>query len=514
MKQTATKIFNTVFSRFNITILLVLLQAGYIALLVFRLSSYADWIRVSMAVLAIATCLFIMWRDYNPAYKISWMFFIGLLPSLGVLCYIIFGDKRPSRRMRKKLAPQEKAHESDLRQQDSLEGLEGKRVLGTSRYLRDVSKFPAWKNDGAKYYPLGDDMFLDMLEDLKAAKHFIFLEYFIISEGYMWRSIEEILKEKAAEGLDVRVVYDDIGSMKTLPKNFNKNLEEAGIKVITFNAVLPLISFAYNNRDHRKILVIDGNVGYTGGANLADEYINKLERFGHWKDAAVRIEGNAVWNFTVMFLNIWNAFRKTDSDYNRYRPAAADQAADDNASAGGFVQPYCDSPLDEEHVGEFVYLDIISQAKKYVYIFTPYLLIDSELQTAIELAAKRGVEITIVTPHIPDKPLVFAITRSYYSSLMKMGVRIMEYAPGFVHSKVFIADDKVATVGTVNVDFRSFFFHFEDGVLLIDTPCIKDIKADFIKTFDKCTLVTPNFMSERFIGRVIGMFLRVLSPLM
>lgn len=511
MKQTATKIFNTVFSRFNITILLVLLQAGYFALLVFRLSSYAEWMHVLMAVLGVLTCLFIMWRDYNPAYKISWMFFIGILPSLGVLCYLIFGDKRPSRRMRNLLAPQEKEHASDLVQEDSLDSIKGKRIYGTVSYIKETSMYPAWEDPGVKYYPLGDDMFVDLLADLKQAKKFIFLEYFIISEGYMWESIEEVLKEKAEAGVDVRVVYDDIGSMKTLPKNFNKRLEDDGIRVITFNAVLPILSFAYNNRDHRKIAVIDGNIAYTGGANLADEYINKVKRFGHWKDAAVRVEGKAVWNFTVMFLNIWNAFRKTDADYNRYKPAFCES---ESAPRRGLIQPYCDSPLDEEHVGEFVYLDVINQAKKYLYIFTPYLLIDSEMQTALELAAKRGVDITIVTPHIPDKPLVFAITRSYYAPMMEAGIRVMEYTPGFVHSKVFLIDDKIATVGTVNVDFRSFFFHFEDGTLLVDTPCIEDIKKDFEETFEKCTLVTPSFMSERFIGRVIGMFLRVLSPLM
>ena len=461
-----------------------------------------------MTVLAIATCIFIMWRDYNPAYKISWMFFIGLLPSLGVLCYILFGDKRPSRRMRKMLAPQDREHEGDLEQLDSLSCLEGRRALGTCRYLKDASMYPAWENTDAKYYPLGEDMFADLTADLKAAKKFIFLEYFIIGEGYMWDTIEEILKEKAKEGVDVRVVYDDIGSMKVLPKNFNKRLEDSMIRVITFNAVLPIMSFAYNNRDHRKIAVIDGNVGYTGGVNLSDEYINRVERFGHWKDAAVRIEGNAVWNFTVMFLNIWNAFRKTDADYDRFRPDIEEQGKP------GVVQPYCDSPLDEEHVGKFVYLDVINQAKKYVYIFTPYLLIDSEMQTALELAAKRGADVRIVTPHIPDKPLVFAITRSYYEPLVRAGVKIMEYTPGFVHSKVFVADGKVATVGTVNVDFRSFFFHFEDGTLLIDTPCIDDIKKDFDETFGKCTSVTQSFISERLIGRIIGMFLRVLSPLM
>ena len=508
MKQTASKIFNTVFSRFNITILMVLLQAGFFALLVFRLNSYANWVRITLAVIAIATCLFIMWRDYNPAYKISWMFFIGLLPSLGVVSYLLFGDKRPSRRMRKTLAPQEKDHLKDLEQKDELRCIEGKRAAGTVDYIRKVSMFPAWENSSARYYPLGDLMYSDLIEDIKAAKRFIFLEFFIISGGYMWDSIEEILKEKAKTGVDIRVIYDDIGSMKTLPKNFNRRLEEAGIRVITFNPVLPILSFAYNNRDHRKIAVIDGNIAYTGGINLADEYINRKKRFGHWKDAAVRVEGNAAWNFTVMFLNMWNGFRKNDADYGSYRPD------DTERSHPGVIQPYSDSPLDEEHVGEFVYLDIINQAEKYLYIFTPYLLIDNEMETALELAAKRGVDVRLVTPHIPDKPLVFQITRSNYDPLRRAGVKIMEYTPGFVHSKVFLSDDRIASVGTVNMDFRSFFFHFECGALLVDTPCLKDIKEDFEKTFIECTPVTPNFMSKTLLGRMLGTFLRVLSPLM
>ena len=511
--QTLAKVFTTIFSRFNVTIFLVLLQAGYFALLLFRLDNYAAWIGGSIRVIGLLMCLFIIWRNYNPMYTISWIFFIGVLPALGTACYLFFGNKKPSHRLRNTLAPQDEAHLPDLAQADDISDVCEERMQGTCSYLRDFGPFPAWKDTDAKYFPLGDDMFVSLVDDLKKAKKFIFLEFFIIGEGYMWKTIEDVLREKAAEGVDVRVIYDDVGSIKVLPKNFNKHMEDAGIKVITFNPVHPILSLAYNNRDHRKIAVIDGNVGYTGGVNLADEYINRIERFGHWKDCGLRIEGRAVWNFTVMFLNMWNAFRHNDETYDRFRPAL-EEADEREARCPGIVQPYGESPLDEEHVGEFVYLDIINQARKYLYIYTPYLLIDNEMQIALELAVKRGVKITIVTPHIPDKPLVFLVSRSNYEPLLKAGVRIMEYTPGFVHSKVFVADDRMAVVGTVNMDFRSFFFHFECASLLLDVPCIKDIRADFEDTFEKCTNVTQTFLNKRLVGRVIGAFLRVLSPLM
>lgn len=516
MKQTATKIFNTIFTRFNITVFLVLLQAGYFALLAFRLENYAWWIAVCMRAVGIVACIFIIWRDFYPAYKISWVFFIGLLPGLGTASFIFFGDKKPSRRMRKTLAPLEKQHLPDLAQVDDLSGISDTRLEKTCRYIKDYGPYPAWKDTETRYYPLGDMLYPDLLDDLRAAKRFIFIEFFIISEGEMWGGIEEVLRDKARAGVDVRVIYDDVGSIKALPKNFQKNMEEAGIKVITFNPVYPVLSFAYNNRDHRKIVVIDGNVGYTGGINLADEYINRVTRFGHWKDAGIRLEGRAVWNFTVMFLNMWNGFRKTDEGYDAFRPDGLKPGdeQEEHSGSSGIVQPYGDSPLDEEHVGEFVYLDIINQAKDYIYIYTPYLLFDNEIQVALEMAAKRGVKITIVTPHIPDKPLVFAITRSYYDGLIKHGIRMMEYTGGFVHSKVFVSDDRVAVVGTINLDFRSFFFHFEDAVLLVDTPCIKDIRSDFEETFEQCTPVTENFMSSRLLSKTAGAFLRVLAPLM
>ena len=289
MGQTLAKVFTTVFTRFNITVFLVLLQAGYFALLLFRLDNYASWIGGTIRVIGILASVFIIWRNYNPMYKISWIFFIGVLPALGTASYLFFGNKKPSHRLRDTLAPQDEKHLADLVQVDDIEPVADERTCGTCRYIHDFGSYPAWKDTDAKYYPLGDDMFVDLLEDLRNAREFIFIEFFIIGEGYMWGKVEEILREKAAAGVDVRVIYDDVGSIKVLPHNFNKTMEEAGIKVITFNPVHPILSLAYNNRDHRKIVVVDGNIGYTGGVNLADEYINKIERFGHWKDAAIRI---------------------------------------------------------------------------------------------------------------------------------------------------------------------------------------------------------------------------------
>ena len=288
----------------------------------------------------------------------------------------------------------------------------------------------------------------------------------------MWDGIFAILKEKAAAGVDVRITFDDVGSINKTPKRFISSLAQHGIKVLPFNPLTPIASLIYNNRDHRKILVIDGYIGYSGGFNIADEYINEVVRFGHWKDTGIRLEGHAVWNFTVMFLNMWNAFKKTEEDYETFRPHICHP---EEFGSDGIIQPYSDSPLDDENMGENVYLEILSQAEDYVYIFTPYLIIDNEMQTALSLAAKRGVDVRIVTPAIPDKKMVFRLTRSYYRPLIKAGVRIYEYTPGFIHAKSYLSDDRIGVVGTINMDYRSLFLHFECGTLMIGCEALYDL---------------------------------------
>lgn len=511
MKTTAGKVFSKIVNRLTVTGFLIVVQMCWFALALLALSEYSAWVSVAFTVAAILMALFITWRDDNPAYKMAWILLICILPVLGATMYIFFGNKRPSKALKRKIEPVDQAHKSLLAPVDDVSGMASHRLLDTVGYISDKGGYPAWKGTQSRYYPLGDDAYPDMLADLKKAEHFIFLEYFIISRGEMWDSIFAILKEKAAAGVDVRVLYDDIGSMNLLPVHFVRDLKNAGIQVLAFNPMRPFVSLVYNNRDHRKILVIDGHTAYSGGFNIADEYVNKIVRFGHWKDSGIRLQGHAVWNFTVMFLNMWNSFRPTETDYEKFRPHVNHGQA---FGSDGIVQPYSDSPLDDETVSENVYLEILSQAEDYVYIFTPYLIIDNEMKTALVLAAKRGVDVRIVTPAIPDKKIVFRLTRSYYEPLIKGGVKIYEYTPGFIHAKSFVSDDKAAVVGTINMDYRSLFLHFECGTLLAGCSAIADLKKDCLDTFAKSKEIHHEDCRRTFFGLLYDAVLRMLSPLM
>lgn len=331
----------------------------------------------------------------------------------------------------------------------------------------------------------------------------------------MWDEIFCVLKEKAAEGVDVRIIYDDVGSINTIPKKFTAKMALHGIQVIAFNPLTVIASLIYNNRDHRKITVIDGYIGYSGGYNVADEYINEINRFGHWKDTGIRLEGRAVWNYTVAFLNMWNGLKLTDENYEQFRPMESAAGFDGEGFVDdGIVQPFSDSPLDQENLGENVYLEILSQAEDYVYIFTPYLIIDNEMQTALTLAAKRGVDVRIVTPGIPDKKMVFRLTRSYYRPLLKAGVRIYEYKPGFMHAKSYLSDDRIGVVGSINMDYRSLYLHFECGTLMIGCSALADLKADCLDTFEKAKEVQKEELRVGFFGLLFDGLLRALSPLL
>ena len=335
------------------------------------------------------------------------------------------------------------------------------------------------------------------------------MEYFIINKGKMWNQILDILKEKAKQGVDVRVMYDDMGSIAMLPESFPKELEKDGIKCILFNKLSPFSGIIMNNRDHRKMTIIDGHTVFSGGINISDEYINVNSKYGHWKDNGIMIKGEAVWNFTVMFLEMWNAFRNEDKDYAKYK-----YEFENKYSENGFVVPYGESPLDDEITGEDVYLNIINQAKKYVYIYTPYLIIDTDVINSLVLAARRGVDVRIIVPGIPDKKLVYDVTQSYFNALIKGGVKIYTYTPGFIHSKVFISDDEVATVGTINMDYRSLYLHFECGIYMKDTNIIPDVKQDIVSAIEKSHKVT---LKESKCGIIKGMWqaiLRVFAPLM
>ena len=356
-------------------------------------------------------------------------------------------------------------------------------------------------------------MFSDMISEMEKAKRYIFFEYFIVDQGVMWNRMLDTLVKKVEEGVDVRMIYDDVGSMFLLPGDFENRMESLGIKCMAFNKFRPVVSVVMNHRDHRKILVIDGHTAFTGGINLADEYINQKERFGHWKDTGVMLKGRGVWSFTVMFLEMWNAFRTDTGKFEDFRPCEEELENMIEAEAGSFVQPFSDSPLDSEPVGENVYIEILSQARKYVYIFTPYLIIDNELQSALCLAAKRGVDVRIVTPGIPDKKLVFRITRSNYMPLLRAGVRIYEYSPGFIHAKSYVSDDRIGAVGTINMDYRSLFLHFECGTLIYGGKTLINLRDDSLETISVSREIKAQDMNQGFFASLFDAVMRVFAIL-
>lgn len=516
----ARRLVHILLNRITLTALLLLIEMAWLFWGVFRLSQYAIWINITFSLITLFIVLHIIRRDENPAYKIGWILMTCILPVFGWVIYALFGNKHLSRRMRSKIESVEKQHRELLSAPPLARAEEiPPRLLSTSHYIEKFGPYPAHDSTHVHYYALGDDMFPDLLRDLKSAKRYIFLEYFIIAEGTMLDRIMEILRRKAAEGVDVRIIYDDVGCEAASLYQFAKRAERDGIRCLAFNPIVPIISIVLNHRDHRKFTIIDGRVAYTGGLNIADEYINQTVRFGHWKDTGLRLEGNAVWSFTVMFLNLWNAFRPTETDYSPYRadsvPDAADTAADAAQGDPLLVQPYSDSPLDDEHIGENIYLEILAQAQHYVWIFTPYLIIDNEMQTALCTAAKRGVDVRIVTPGIPDKKTAYRLTRSYYPPLLSAGVKIYEYTPGFLHAKSYVCDDSIAVVGTINMDYRSLYLHFECGTLLYGGTPVSMIRKDFEDTLKKSRQIfTRTFRRSRGLFQsVIDAILRALSPL-
>lgn len=502
-------------NRAVIVAVLILLQVGFlIKLTVFWSNAYiyVYWICVALSMLAV---LVIVSRQMDPGYKIGWIIPILIFPIFGWLLYLICGGNRMPRRMAGRMLRLEKAFHDALAADLGADGLAelGAAAARQARYLERYAGCPAYTNTRTEYFPLGDALFPRMLEELRKAERFIFLEYFIIDQGVLWDSVLEILREKHAAGVDVRIIYDDVGCLTTLPMNYARKLErETGIPCCAFNRFRPVLSIRMNNRDHRKLCVIDGQTAFTGGVNLADEYINVKARFGHWKDSAILVQGEAVWSMTAMFLFMWGYVRGVDEDFRAFRPAELPAPA--AGERGFFVQPYTDSPLDNEPVGETVCLNLISGAHRYVYITTPYLVVSHGLNTALCTAAKSGVDVRIITPHIPDKRLVFELTRAHYQPLLEAGVRIFEYAPGFIHAKNIVVDDRYATVGTVNLDYRSMFLHFENGVLLCRDPAIRSIRDDFLETQEKSVEITLEQSRRHSGGRqLLRAILRVLAPL-
>jgi len=503
------------FSRAAVIVIALLLQLALILGVILKSQQYFVIFYVVSLVISLFAVLLIINNNVNPAYKIAWIIPILIFPVFGGFFYFYFGGNRLDRKTKQKTSFLEQRTRETLTPQKTVaEELAGinEAAAKQSAYIRDYSLFPLFRDTCSEYLPTGEVKFERLKEALMKAERFIFLEYFIIGEGVMWGEILEILKEKAAKGVEVRVIYDDMGCMMTLPYGYDRMLEQAGIRCAVFNPMIPLLSPRLNNRDHRKIAVIDGCTGFTGGINLADEYINARERFGHWKDTAVMIKGEAVWNLTVMFLTMWDYIKGVEGDYSRYRCRCSPCSC---AESDGFIQPYADSPLDNEAVGETVYTNLISKANRYVYIMTPYLIIDHGMLKALTSAAKSGVDIRIMTPHKPDKWYVHEVTKSFYRPLIEGGVKIYEYTPGFIHAKSFVSDDCYGVVGTINMDFRSMYFHFECGVWMYGSRSVGDIRDDFLTTQEECREVTLQELKAVHWSRtLLGAVLRVFAPLM
>ncbi len=509
------KLFKLLFSRIVIVSLLILLQIFVIFLVAIRFTEYFVYYYLAALLLALVLTLRIVNRRDAVEYKIAWLCTVLLFPLFGAFLYLIFSGNRLTKRSKKKMATITEAMGQSLERNDALtEALaaENPSAASQSRYISDYALCPLYQNTEVRYFPLGEDMFPVLIEELEKAEKYIFLEYFIIGEGRMWNTIHEILKRKAACGVDVRLIYDDMGCIMLLPVNYDKTLRAEGIRCHVFNRFIPILSARLNNRDHRKIGVVDGRVAFTGGVNFADEYINEKERFGHWKDNSLMLRGDAAWSMTVMFLTMWDyldGIRGSRDFYAAYRPAPERVAA-----AHGWVQPYTDNPLDDEAVGERIYLNMINRAERYIWITTPYLVIDGQLESALCNAAKCGVDVRIVTPGIADKFIVYEATKSYYEHLIRNGVKIYQYTPGFMHAKTFLCDDRYATVGTVNLDFRSLYLHFECGVWMCDTNVIAPIRDDFEAIFQKCQFITLADCVKGFWRDLFRAVMALIAPLM
>lgn len=506
------KLFKILFSRFTIVGIAIIAQLALLFTIIFSFTEYFLYFQLASSLLAFLILLRIINKPSNPSLKIGWIIIVLIFPIVGTVIYVLFSQNKLSRRTQQKYYHIAK-HGIELSIAHSNKG-EVMKQAGTRggeiKYLARTNALFAHTNTKTQYFATGETYFESLLGDLKKAKKFIFLEYFIIEEGIMWNTILATLIEKVKEGVEVRVMYDDIGSINKVRGNYYKKLRSLGIKCVKFNRFKPIMTAVHNNRDHRKIAVIDGVIGYTGGINLADEYINEEIKFGHWKDSGIRLEGEGVKNLTIMFLQNFSVWNKKSEVVENYLPATPKTSKTD-----GIVFPFGDgpNPLYPEAVGENAYINIINSAKKYVYITTPYLIIDYLMLNALRNASLRGVDVRIITPHIPDKKFVFFLTRSNYTPLIEAGVKIYEYTPGFIHSKVIMSDDEVAIVGTINLDYRSLVHHFENGVWLYKTPSLVSIKEDLNCTLEVSKQVSKKEAKQNFVARIIASLLNLFSAL-
>ena len=514
LKKGQKGIVHAIFSRFGLVLVLLLLQV-LVLFSIFRWfgNLLPHYFGGTMAVTA-GMVIYLLNSKMDNSAKITWMVVIAILPVVGIPLFFYvksnFGHNFLSRRLTE-LEDQLRTHLSQNREAvQKLEQLDpGAASLANYLYGRGGG-FPVYENTAVTYFPGGEAKFAELLRQLETAEKYIFVEYFIIDEGLMWGKVLEVLARKAAQGVDVRVMYDGTCEFSTLPRNYPELLEQLGIQCKVFSPVQPFVSTHYNYRDHRKILVIDGRVGFTGGVNLADEYINHVEKYGRWKDAAVMLEGEGVRSMTALFLQMWCILRQPEFEQFLSDPIPA------AANAKGFVVPYGDCPLDGERVGEMVYMDMLNRARKYVHIITPYLILDGELETALRFAAERGVDVHLILPGKPDKWFAYALAKTHYEALLSSGVKISEWTPGFTHAKVVIADGVEAVAGTINLDYRSLYHHFENAVWMRGTDCIANMEADFQDTLTRCRRVErtkESIWQGKKLLHLAGILLKFIAPL-
>lgn len=517
------KLLKFMFSRVVIVALMIIVQLAFIFIVALKFTEYYVWFYITSLVMGVIVTIHIINKKDNPSYKIAWIVPVLAIPILGVTTYYIFSGNRLTNRKKSKMNRITSKMADILEYKDNCVlkkfASEHPQAAVQAKYINDCAYCPPYQNTYTKFLPLGEAMFDVFVAELEKAEKYIFLEYFIIEEGVMWNKVIGILERKAAQGVDIRIMYDDMGTIMILPSDFSHGLNKKGVKCRVFNRFIPVLSSRLNNRNHRKITVIDGHTAFTGGINLADEYINIYEKHGHWKDTAIIVKGDAAWSFTVMFLTMWEYVDYMETypvdAYDHYKPDKIIFTEEEKNHLNGYVQPYTDNPLDDEPVGETIYLNIINRAEKYVYISTPYLIIDNEMVTGLCNAAKSGVDIRIVTPHIGDKYIVHETTKSFYEHLIRNGVKIYEYIPGFNHSKTFVCDDVIGTVGSVNLDYRSLYLHFECGVWMYGTDAVTQSRDDYLKMLESCQEITLEMCENvNVFKRIFRSVMVTFAPLM
>lgn len=505
-------IFRMIFSRSGLILVLLVLQVLFLCAMFYWFEGFLPHIYGGVVAFTVIMVLYLLNSSMDPTSKITWLVVVMLLPVFGALLFLYTQTDIGHRTLRRRYEQLNRETEQVLAQDPAVEAELTQVSPGAaalSRYVRRSGCYPVYDNTAVTYFPLGEDKFREMLIQLEKAQHFIFLEYFIVNEGKMWGEILEILARKAQAGVDVRMLYDGTCELSTLPHDYPQRLEKLGIRCKMFAPIKPFMSTHYNYRDHRKILVIDGVTAFNGGINLADEYINAYEKHGHWKDTAVMLQGEAVRSFTRMFLHMWYLDER-EMDVTPFLTVPMPPQ-----TAKGFVMPYGDCPLDKDKVGEQVYMDMLNRAQDYIHIMTPYLILDGELENALKYAAERGVDVRIILPGVPDKYIPFSLALTHYRSLLESGVKIYEYTPGFVHAKVFVSDNREAVVGTINLDYRSLYHHFECATYLWGADCIPEIAEDFLSTQEKCQEITlDNLRSQPLKRWILGFLAKAVAPLL